>query len=69
MAGARLFAKVRSERVLDAEFKRLVARLCEVTNQPVDQPAHRLLSNDRAHGARPNGRITGRTTPGASGAR
>lgn len=76
MAGARLFAKVRSERALDVEFKRLVARLCEVTNQPIrpaTESAHRLLSNGPSHGARPSGRgvtgrASGRTNGRASGA-
>lgn len=39
MAGARLFAKIRSRRTLDVAFKGLVANLCEVTNQDAQNPA------------------------------
>ncbi len=43
MAGARLFARIRSARTLDAEFAKLVAKLCEVMDQDGRHP-ERLLS-------------------------
>jgi len=54
MAGARLFAKIRSARTLNAEFERLVAKLCEVTNQP-GVPSVRLLAG-------PNGKTESGST-------
>lgn len=50
MAGARLFAKIRSGRALDVEFNRLVAKLCDVMDQPhqPNQPARRLLAPGRS---------------------
>ena len=44
MAGARLFAKIRSARALDVEFTRLVANLCDVLDQDGRHP-DRLLAN------------------------
>lgn len=46
MAGARLFAKATSARVLDSEFDRLVAKLCNVMDQDSRHP-DRLLSLQR----------------------
>ncbi|MBC8133239.1 MAG: DHH family phosphoesterase [Deltaproteobacteria bacterium] len=48
MAGARLFKTIRSARTLDVEFKRLVAKLCDVTNQ-TDGPESRLLASGRSN--------------------
>jgi nanoRNase/pAp phosphatase (c-di-AMP/oligoRNAs hydrolase) len=49
MAGARLFAKIRSGRTLDEEFKRLVTNLRDATNQGGQGPVP-LLSRSRADG-------------------
>lgn len=56
MAGARLFAKIRSGRALATAFEGLVAKLCELTNQP-SAPATRLLAaqSSSVRRSNPNG--------------
>jgi nanoRNase/pAp phosphatase (c-di-AMP/oligoRNAs hydrolase) len=47
MAGARLFEKMSSARVLDREFHRLVGKLCDVIGQPHEIPAPLLSVSGR----------------------
>ena len=52
MAGARLFAKIRSARDLEAAFQRLVGNLCDATNQEGQHPTP-LLPRTRHPRPRP----------------